>query len=214
MRDLLLVNVITGLAAIHYLLKTKGTAAETTTWFYVLVWMISLIMLLWIQVYCGRPDGTLDYDENLSRKHVAWLVGGVVAVVLTSSLLVSGVARNALYVPQLNVETSSSLTVMLDSVLYNFVLVAPAEETMKVMGIMALYHKTRNEALSVVTSIGVWATLHGYFAYVGAFMPLLTACAFISGIILYYVMKQTGSILNAIIAHAVYNGIVILSSVS
>jgi len=217
-RDLTTINVVTGLAVIHFLLKTKGTPLEAATWFYALTWLISLIMLLWMQVYQGHPSSgdVTDYDENLRREHLPWLIGGIAAMIIVSSVLVASFTRSALYVPRpgavLSAAAPLSTAALMDDLLYNFVLVAPAEETMKLMGILALYGKTGNKWLSVAFPVGVWAALHGYFAYVGTLMPVLILSAFISGLILYVVMQQTGSLLNAVLAHACFNSVVVLSS--
>jgi len=217
-RDLTTINVITGLAVIHFLLKTKGTPLETATWFYAMTWLISLIMLLWIQMYQGHPSssGVTDYDENLRRKDLPWLFGGLAGMVIVSSVLVAGFTRSALCVPRpgavLSAAAPMSTAALTDDLLYNFVLVAPAEETMKLMSILALYGKTRNKWLSVAFPVGIWAVLHGYFAYVGPLMLVLIASAFISGLILYVVMQQTSSLLNAVLCHACFNSLVILFS--
>jgi len=216
-RDLLLINVVTGLAVIHFLLKTKGTPLEAATWFYAMTWIISLIMLLFMQVYYGQPTpkDVTDYDENLRREHLPWLFGGVAAIVIISSVLVAGFTRSALYVPRPGAVLSTaplSTAALIDDLLYNFVLVAPAEETMKLMGILALYQKTRNELVSVAVPVGIWASLHGYFAYVGTLMPVLIFSAFLSGLVLYVVMRQTGSLLNAVLTHSIFNSLIVLSS--
>jgi len=219
MRDLILINVITALAAINFLLKTKGTSLETATWFYVMSWILSLVMLLFMQLYCGKPTGdyenVTDYDENLRRSNLPWLVGGVAAMVIVSCVIISGFTRSALYVPRPGavLETAPlSVSAVVDDILYNFVLVAPAEETMKLMGMMALYYKTKNRPLSIGIPSGIWAAFHGYFAYVGSTAPVLIVSAFVSGVILFVVMWKTGALLNAQIAHGSFNTIVILSS--
>jgi membrane protease YdiL (CAAX protease family) len=43
-------------------------------------------------------------------------------------------------------------------------------------------------------------------------MPVLIFSAFLSGLVLYIVMRQTGSLLNAVLAHAIFNILVVLSS--
>jgi len=160
-RDLTIFNVVTGLAAVHYLLKTQGTPLEPTTWVYIIMWVLSLVMLLWLRVYGNERGDLVDYEDDL---------------------------------------------------LYNFVLVAPAEENVKLMGMLALYRKTQNELLSVGLPVGVWAALHAYHAYLGEVMPILVASAFLSGLILFAVLKYTQSLENAIISHGLYNSLVVLTS--
>jgi len=216
-RDLLVFNVVTSLAAVHFLLKTKGTVLEAATWLYVLIWILSMVMLLWLRVYggsSGEEGDVVDYDENLSRQHLPVIFGAVAAIAVVSSLMVSTYTRSSLYIPrpgQVLSEMPFSSGV-LDDLLYNFVLVAPAEETVKLMGILALYRKFRNELLSVALPVGFWAALHAYHAYLGELMPVLVVSAFLGGLILYAVLKITNSLENAIIAHGLYNSLVVLTS--
>jgi len=217
MRDLLLFFVVTALAAIHYLLKTKGTPLEVPTWLFLLMWILSLVMLLWLRMYGGEREDPVDYDEDLKKENLPVLIASIGGMIIASSLIVSvsGLVQSAIVIPRPGAVLSqvpSSAPALIDDLLYNFVLVSPAEETMKLMGIIALYRKTRNEALSVSFPAGIWACFHGYYSYVGALMWPLIAAAFASGITLYLTMKYTRSLLNAIIAHGAYNCLVILTS--
>lgn len=214
-RDLLVFNVFTGLAAVHFLLKTIGTPMEEGTWIYTLMWIMSLVLLLWLRVYGGERGDVVDYDENLRREHLPWIFGGLAGIIVVSTVIVSaaaGAMRSVLYVPRPSALLSGlpvSAT-LVDDLLYNFVLVAPAEETVKLMGILTLYRKTGNEIISVCVPVGIWAVLHAYHAYLGPLQPVLVLSAFISGLILYAVLKYTKSLQNAIITHGLYNSLVIL----
>jgi membrane protease YdiL (CAAX protease family) len=214
-RDLLVFNAVTGLAAVHFLIKTRGTPMEQPTWVYLLIWVMSLILLLWLRLYHGERGDLTDYDENLRRDHLPILLGSVFALLVVNSLAVSGLLRSVLYIPRpglaLNLN-QLSLASLVDDLLYNFVLVAPAEESVKLMGMLTLYRKTGNTALSVGLPVGVWAVLHAYQAYVGEMMPALVLGAFVSGLVLFAVLKYTSSLENAMIAHGLYNSVVILSS--
>jgi membrane protease YdiL (CAAX protease family) len=99
---------------------------------------------------------------------------------------------------------------LVDDLLYNFVLVSPAEESMKLAGMLAIYRLWRNEYVSVGLPVGFWAVLHAYHAYIGSLQAIFVISAFASGLILYAVLKLTGSLENAIVSHAIYNGIVVL----
>ena len=216
MRDLLLFNVVTALAAIHYLLKTKGTPLETATWLFMLMWILSLVMLLWLRIYGGEKKDIV-YDEDLKKQDLPILIGSIGAIVITASVVVtvSGLVRSAIYVPRPGAVLSDmplSTSAIIDDLLYNFVLVAPAEESMKLMGIIALYRKFHNEALAVAIPVGVWAAFHGYYSYVGPLMWELIAAAFVSGLVLYLSLKLSRSLLNAIITHGAYNCLVVLTS--
>ena len=217
MRDLLLFFVVTALAAIHYLLKTMGTPLEVPTWTYVLMWILGLVMLLWLRMYGGEREDPVDYDEDLKREGLPVMIGSTAAIVVVASLVVSvtSMVRSAIVVPRPGAvlsEVPTASTALIDDLLYNFVLVAPSEETMKLMAIIALYRKTKNEALSVAFPVGVWAGFHGYYSYVGTLMWPLIAAAFAAGLILYFTVKYTRSLLNAIIAHGVYNCLVVIAS--
>jgi membrane protease YdiL (CAAX protease family) len=216
LRDLLVFFTVAGLAAVHFLLKTKGTLMEQATLLYVLMLLIALIILLWLRVYNGEQGDLVDYDENLRRDHLPILFGSVAAIAVLSSMLVRAFTRSALYIPRpsqllsLNVSPTAAL---IDDLLYNFVLVAPSEETVKLMGMLTLYRKTGNELVSVAFPVGIWAALHAYHAYLGELMPVLVICAFLSGLILYMVLKYTQSLENSILSHAIYNSLVVLSTV-
>jgi len=214
-RDLLLYFAVTALGVVHFVLKTKGTAMESTTMAFSLMWVMALVLLLMLRTY-GGPSGQrgdiADYDEDLRREHLPILFGSVAAIVVVNVLLVRGLAKSSIYVPRpslAQVSTFGEAATVLDDVLYNLVLVAPAEECIKMMAILTIYRRTRNEAVSVAVPVGVWAVSHAYLAYLGANMPVLVVGAFLSGIILYLALKYTKSLLNAIIAHSVYNVLVL-----
>ena len=217
-RDLTIFNVLTGLAAVHFLLKTKGTVMEGATWMYVLMWVLSVVMLLWLRVYGGRSgeQGDLvDYDENLEAHHFPILIGSVVVIILLSSLVVSSFTKSSIYIPlpsALLSEAPGSTAAVLDDLLYNFVLVAPAEENIKLMTTLALWRKFKNEILAICLPIGVWAALHAYQAYLGALMPVLVISAFVSRLVLFAVLKYTSSLENAILSHGLYNSLVVVAS--
>jgi membrane protease YdiL (CAAX protease family) len=215
LRDLLIFFVLAALASVHFLLKTQGTALEAATWFYVLTFAFSLIILLWLRVYGGEKGDVVDYDENLKRGDLPLLLGSVAVIAIISSLLVRAFAPSALYVPRPGQLLSLSISpsaALIDDLLYNFVLVAPSEECVKLMGMLALYRRTRNELISVSIPVGMWAVFHAYKAYLGAMMPVLVASAFLSGIVLYLVLKHTRSLENAILAHACFNSLVVVAS--
>jgi len=216
-RDLIIFNVLVGLVGINFLIKTTGTYLWNTTLVYMTIWIMSLILLLWLRFYGGEKGDVVDYDENLERAHLPIIGIAITGMVIVSSVLVSGFgfAQSAIYMPRpglaLNLGQLNTAG-LIDDLLYNMVLVAPAEESMKLVGILALYRKTGNAPVSVAAPVGFWAVLHTYLSYNGPMMWVLVLSAFISGIILFAVLKFTSSLLNAQIAHSGYNSIVILAS--
>lgn len=206
---------VSALASVHFLLKTRGTVLEQATWVYMLMLVMSLILLLWLRIYYGQAGDLVDYDENLKRSHLPILFGSVAAIAIISSVIVRTFTQSAIYVPRPGALLSAaplSTAALIDDLLYNFVLVAPAEETVKLMAMLTMYRRTRNMPLSVGFPVGVWAVLHAYQAYLGTLMPILVFSAFLSGLVLFAVLKYTESLENAIIAHGLYNSIVILTS--
>ena len=109
-------------------------------------------------------------------------------------------------------EVPGSTAAVLDDLLYNFVLVAPAEENIKLVTTLALWRKFKNEFLAIGLPIGVWATLHAYQSYLGALMPVLVVSAFVSGLVLFAVLKYTNSLENAILSHGLYNSLVVVAT--
>ena len=216
-RDLLLYFAVTALGVVHFVLKTKGTAMESVTMAFALMWVMALVLLLMLRSY-GGPSGQqgdlIDYDEDLRREHLPILFGSVAAIVVVNVLIVRGLAKSSIYVPRpslAQVSTFGGVATVLDDVLYNMVLVAPAEECIKMMATLTIYRRTKNEVVSVVAPVGVWAVSHAYLAYLGDNMPVLVLGAFLSGIVLYLAIKYSKSLLNAIVAHAIYNILCLLS---
>ncbi|MEM2922475.1 MAG: hypothetical protein QXF26_09200, partial [Candidatus Bathyarchaeia archaeon] len=145
MRDLIVFFAVSALASVHFLLKTRGTVLEQATWVYMLMLVMSLILLLWLRLYHGEAGDLVDYDENLKRSHLPILFGSVAAIVMINSVIVSMYARSAIYVPRpgaLLSEVPLSTAALVDDLLYNFVLVAPAEEAVKLMAMLTIYRRT------------------------------------------------------------------------
>ena len=91
-RDLTIYFVATGLAIVHFLLKTKGTAMEVVTWLFTLMWVVSVLLLLWLKVTGGpsieRRD-LVQYDANLEKDHLLIVFGAVALIAVTSTLIVN-----------------------------------------------------------------------------------------------------------------------------
>jgi len=216
---LILFNVVTLLVAVHYLLLTFDTPMFATTLFYIVMWIVSIVMLIWIRLYYGEIKW-LDYDEDPTRAHFLTWLGGLAGVVAAASIvprIVSQVAfPTAIYVPSpkrmLAQGTVFDLWSLASDALFNICLVANAEETMKVAAHTALYNSTKNEWLSIILPVAVWSISHGYLAYTGPLqLPLITA-AFVAGIILFLVLKFTRSLLAAILVHGIYNALTLILS--
>jgi membrane protease YdiL (CAAX protease family) len=221
-RDLIVFDMLTALCIVHFLLKTSGTSLEIVTQIYALMWVMSLLILMMLRVYggsTGQVGDAVDYDENIQRSHLGWLIGTIAVIAIVNGLAASAAAQGvqlsswAIHLSSAQVSgTFSNTATVLDDILYNFFLVAQAEETVKVMATLALYRKTRNLWLSAALPIGVWAAFHGYLAYTGGSMDLFIISAFISGVILFVILLKTKSLINAVVAHGAWDCIVLLQS--
>ena len=211
--------------AVHYSTKVQGSSLASIVEFFLYVWLASFAVLVALKVYAreGRRE-TLDFDENLKRWHFDYIIVGlflVEIIALASSMIavkVQDLPFMAMWVPTLGL--SSLSFAYYDDVLLNVGLVATAEELSKVVAQRLLYMKISGSALgrqfSVLVPIIFWAMLHGYKSYAiygEAAMWVLITGAFLSGIVMYWVWKQTGNILAAIWVHGAHNSIVILSPV-
>ena len=134
----------------HFLLES----VETPQFFsvvvvYALIWMASLILLIWIRQYY-REISWLDYDENLRRSHIHLIMLGVAAIYVVEAVVSS--PFGGIYVP--HILQFATATGIAASVLFNIVLIANAEEKMKLAGHLALYEYLKNnpyrEQLSLI----------------------------------------------------------------
>jgi len=203
----------------YFLLSTYNTPLFSNTLAFSIMLATSLLALLAVKMYMpeiGEEGEISDFDENLTLNSlvVALMVGfGVLAL---AGLIARLPTQTLIYVPKPNVEVFSIgpiSSVVVGNILYQFTLVAPAEECLKTAGIYALHSRLGEvqfgEAISVALPVALWAVFHTILA---GFTPLLVATAFAAGLVFYAGQRYTGSILTAILAHAIYNGAVVALS--
>jgi membrane protease YdiL (CAAX protease family) len=157
----------------------------------------------------------VEYDGNLEREHLLWNLTGLGGLFIVGSLLVRFIGLDTMssfYVPRLSLQ--SGVGTLVEDLLYNVVLVAPSEESIKLVGSLVLYRTIGKspfgEAISIVAPIGFWSLLHAYQNPVYIGHPVLVLSAFFGGLILFALIKVTGSIVNAQIVHSAYNSIILL----
>ena len=124
----------------------------------------------------------MDYDENLQRWHLDTIIAGLLGVELVAfafSFLAGQITTvratmapfSSMWVPQMSVGLPQMSLRFYDDILFNFGLVATAEESSKFLAIKAFSMKlgdTRNgRILSVFGPVAFWALIHGYQSYVG-----------------------------------------------
>jgi len=204
------------LTSLHYYTKTQGTGEHALVEFFVVVWLASFIGLVALKVWApeGRNE-TVDYDENLKRWHLDYIVLGLLGVELTAiifSAMAGRLSPMAMWTPNLAFQHY-------DDILFNVGLVSTAEETSKILAIKSFTRKLggteAGRAFSVFGPIAFWALLHGYNSYVGygeSTMWLMIASAFVSGVIMYAVVRKTDNVVTAYIIHGCHNALVILST--
>ena len=217
--DLALFEALVSLIVAHAALSTEGTADFDVVIFYVIVLVMNLVALILIYVFTGDEGQLVDYHENLTPSAFVYILAGIAGVFFTALIIVSQFKASSIFVPTFTaISVTSGATSLMWSVVYNFGLVANAEETTKLVGINAIYmYLTDNfewigkdaiTGISVVVPVGFWALLHAYVAYVGPYCWPLVLSAFIAGLIMFVVMYKTKSLLAAICVHGTYNVIV------
>lgn len=210
----------------HSLLLTSDTPWEATTWFYIVMWIASMVILIFCRVLYGEKD-QFDYDESLTSEKLFYIIGGLAATIFASSILVRAYARSSIWVPQPGMSLAVgglSLNEVVNDLFFQLSLVANSEETMvlslsevlrkKFAGTFSVKHAYLAPLLAIVVPRAGWATLHAYISYVGPLMWILVLSAFISGCIISYCAynKKVNSFLVALLIHFGFNASVIILS--
>lgn len=216
-RDLILFFVFAGVPITSFWLSDYPD-----TPFFSGMLVIFLIALLWLKNYHGEGDyrKLVDFDENLHLGSFMWILAGIAGVLVVSSILVRSIASSAIWVPTHGLEVTFlnqfQLSGFWNDVLFQIVLVAPAEELCKVSLHLAFYLKLKGSlsdmmarSISIGAPIFFWAMLHVYRAYTGPNMLSLLISAFVGGLIIFAVMYKTRSLMAAILVHAGYNVMVL-----
>jgi membrane protease YdiL (CAAX protease family) len=212
-RDLILFFVFAGVPIVSFWLQDYPD-----TPFFASMLVVFLIVLMWLRQYHGEEEyrKLVDYDENLHAESFLWIALGIIGTYFMSSLLVRSFTTSSIWVPTHNLEMTYLNTFQLsgfwNDVLFQIVLVAPAEELCKLALHLAFYLKLKgafSEPIARGVSIGApiffWAMMHVYRAYTGPNMMTLLMAAFIGGLIIFGVMYKTRSLMAAILVHSGYN---------
>lgn len=214
----------------HYHTKTQGTALEGFVEFFITVWLASFAVLIALKLWAHErgENVTLDFDDNIQRWHLDYIVVGLFGVeiiALATAILASQTETLSqqlpfmvMYVPRLS--TASAGFSFYDDILFNFGLVASAEELSKLVTQRLLYYKLGNtpngQKMSILAPILFWSMLHGYKSYTiygELAMWVLIIGAFFSGIVMYWAWKETENYLVATIIHSIHNSIVVITPI-
>ena len=230
LKDFVLWNFgLVPIVVIHYSTKTQGTPLAGMINFFTLVWIVSTFGLIGVKVLVPEKKEVADYDENLRRSHLDYLIGGIVAVELVAVVFaVIGTLLDpqstataplaAMYVPRMSV--SPTLFRFYDDILVNFALVSTAEENIKTLAKKLLQLKFAqpgliDDTMTTMIPVAFWSMLHGYHAYTtysGFVMWMMIGAAFFAGILMMYITLKTKCIINAYIIHGSHNSLVVLAS--
>jgi len=208
MRDFLVYYAFIIYPIFYFLLATYNTPTYYVTLGFAVMLPLGFAILVALKSWRSPFifEG-IDFDENLTRHGLALsLVLGALPALLLMFFNIAGnfsVFQTCLYIPKSGV-TLGAMPVLGD-VLYQFSLVAPAEETFKVVGIYAPYTRLQDERVAVLP-ITIWAFLHTILA--GFTVPMVLFAVFIGGL-WFWLLKETKSIVAPILAHSVYNSVVI-----
>ncbi len=223
---LLFEGIIGTIGVAHSLLLTQGTPWESTTWFYIMMWVSSMIILLWTWV-SFRETSQYDYNEALTSNKFYLIIGGYIAMLIISSVMVSSYTQSSIWVPQPNQTLSLgglSLSTIINDMLFTFALVANSEEVL-VLGIMQVLRRWLTTVKSlplwsvshlaiIIPRVG-WGLLHAYVSYLGPLQLLLVVSAIVSGCIMsyiaYYQKLKVESLLGAVFMHGLFNISVIIA---
>lgn len=225
--DLILFWGILGTIGVaHSLLLTSGTPWENVSWFYIMMWVASMIILIFCRVLY-KEQAQFDYDESLTQNKLFYVIGGLVATIFVSSILVRAYTRSSIWVPQPQMALSVgtlSLSAVVNDLFYQLALVSNSEETLclslsqvlrrKLAESLSLKHSFWVVSLAMVIPRVGWGILHAYVSYVGALMPILVISAIISGCIISYCAynNKVKSFLVAVLIHFAFNASVVIAN--
>jgi membrane protease YdiL (CAAX protease family) len=209
----------------HSLLLTSGTPWETVSWFYIVMWLASMVILILCRLFYHDVD-QFEYWKPLSQSKLFYVLGGFLAVLFVSSILLRAFTKSSasIWVPQPQMALAIgtlSLSSIMNDLFFQVALVCNSEETL-ILAFSQIVRKkvatTSYFKYAVPIAIGIpragWALLHAYVSYTGALMPILVLSAFISGVIMSYAFYKTKSFMVALLIHFGFNGaIVILNAI-
>lgn len=166
-----------------------------------------------------KEKSPVVWSKDLSKADLGWTVMGflgmLVVVMFLTAYLTSSTSTQASWLGVLYVPRGAQFATLdpkISDVLYNFALVAPAEELLVVSAAVGFTLQKRLPALSnpyvgLTIARAIWALMHAYLSYQN---ELLIIPAFVAGLIMSLVMMKTQNVISAIAMHGSWNSIIIL----
>ena len=212
-KDVSIFLIVYAVCISYFILKTYSDPVlfSATVAFSVMAG-VSLFALL----YTKSDEG---YYENLTGTSLLYVIGATVGMIAVSSLFMTLFISNApatqsvLWYPTVFAQlattgqASSIFTSLLGEMVFQFSVVATAEELLKFAGYTELKMRYKSMLLAVVVPVGLWAGYHTLQAYTNW---LLVIPAFLSGLILVALLEVTKSFIAPILAHGAYNTATVL----
>ena len=194
----------------YFLLSSYGTPNFGIVVAYALILAIAIGALAAVQR--SHVIEQIKFENNLDRTGLAISIGlGVVAFFFAGLLFGFKTFQSAILVESVkplslgSTDVNSNITNLLTNILWQWTMVAPAEEIMKVAAIIAFYSRWKNIAMASSAGIGMWAGLHTVLAGFNWWMVFV---AFVLGAMFYIPLLVRGSILGSVYSHATYNSFV------
>lgn len=183
---------------------------------------VSFVVLLGFKFYYKDPSMLLDWDENLNVTALLYIFLGVVGSLALATFLTTRFTQSlnwvsSIYVPVAPLGLSvgpTQIPTFLSNVLFTLTLVVTAEETSKLVTALGLYvwlkdiiGKTFARIIAIAAPILGWALLHTFEnpLYQTQYWIVFVGSAFGAGLLMYYAMQKTKSLLSALLIHAAYN---------
>jgi hypothetical protein len=160
-----------------------------------------------------KTDEPAKWDKQLTALGViVFIVAGLLAYFVVSFIegARSGSVPSGVIVPTLAFPATTDPNVasanFIQNTLFQFALVAPAEELMVAAVLYAAYQKFgKSEFIAVGVSRGLWAGLHTLIA---GWDWTMLGIGLLLGVIFYLTQRQSGSVLSPIVAHGEYNTVI------
>jgi|GEM_PF-2719778 membrane protease YdiL (CAAX protease family) len=192
---------------------------------------ISLVVLFGFKIYyndraSARAEMLLDWDENLNADALIYIIFGVIGSLAVATFLATRFTGSltwvsSIYVPvtKLSLQVgTTTLPKFWSDVLFTITLVVTAEETAKLVTSLGLYLWLKDfigqdwgKTVAIGAPIMGWAALHTFEnpSYQGQYWYVFVGSAFVAGLLMYYAMYKTKSLLAAMIIHLVYNTVIL-----
>jgi membrane protease YdiL (CAAX protease family) len=200
---------------------------ENSVQFDTALFTVSFVVLLAFKFYYKDSSMLLDWDENLNMDALVYIVLGVIGSLALSTFLITQFVRSAtwtssIYVPITHLGLTVGFTVIpkfWSDVLFTITLVVTAEETSKLVTALGLYvwlkdliGKTFAKIIAIAAPLLGWALLHTFEnpAYQTQYWFVLVSTAVGAGLLMYYAMMKTKSLLSAMLIHAAYNVVLLV----